>query len=124
MADGGAAGDEVGEVDWTVTLQIINWVPCTPWCCDAFASDLNPVACLILKVMLEDIPRYGPGLADELRRVGAEIKQEAEKELGKFYPSDPDGARPIAYLWARTVRCEAPACGAEIPLVRSFWLSK
>ena len=92
--------------------------------CDAFASDLNPVACLILKVMLEDIPRYGPGLADELRRVGAEIKQEAEKELGKFYPSDPDGARPIAYLWARTVRCEAPACGAEIPLVRSFWLSK
>jgi len=27
--------------------------------CDAFASDLNPVACLILKVMLEDIPRYG-----------------------------------------------------------------
>lgn len=26
--------------------------------CDAFASDLNPVACLILKVMLEDIPRY------------------------------------------------------------------
>ena len=35
--------------------------------CDAFASDLNPVACLILKVMLEDIPRYGPDLADELR---------------------------------------------------------
>jgi putative DNA methylase len=31
--------------------------------CDAFASDLNPVACLILKVMLEDIPRYGPELA-------------------------------------------------------------
>ena len=29
--------------------------------CEAFASDLNPVACLILKVMLEDIPRHGPG---------------------------------------------------------------
>jgi adenine-specific DNA methylase len=28
--------------------------------CDAFASDLNPVACLILKVILEDIPRHGP----------------------------------------------------------------
>ena len=38
--------------------------------CEAFASDLNPVACLILKVLLEDIPRHGPGLADELRRVG------------------------------------------------------
>jgi adenine-specific DNA methylase len=92
--------------------------------CDAFASDLNPVACLILKVLLEDIPRHGPELADELRRVGAEIKAAAEKELAEFYPPDPDGARPIAYLWARTVRCEAPNCGAEIPLARSFWLCK
>ncbi|GIW94559.1 MAG: hypothetical protein KatS3mg110_2600 [Pirellulaceae bacterium] len=92
--------------------------------CDAFASDLNPVACLILKVMLEDIPRHGPKLAEELRRVGAEIKKEAEKELADLYPQDPDGATPIAYLWARTVRCEAPNCGAEIPLVRSFWLCK
>ena len=92
--------------------------------CEAFASDLNPVACLILKVMLEDIPRHGPKLAEELRRVGAEIKQQAEKELADLYPKDPDGATPIAYLWARTVRCESPNCGAEIPLVRSFWLCK
>ena len=92
--------------------------------CEAFASDLNPVAGLILKVMLEDIPRHGPELADELRRVGAEVKAAAKKELDEFYPLDPDGAKPIAYLWARTVRCESPNCGAEIPLVRSFWLSK
>ncbi|MDO8477810.1 MAG: DUF1156 domain-containing protein [Candidatus Rokubacteria bacterium] len=90
--------------------------------CEAFASDLNPVACLILKVMLEDIPRHGPKLAEELRRVGAEIKRQAEKELADLYPKDPDGATPIAYLWARTVRCESPNCGAEIPLARSFWL--
>ena len=92
--------------------------------CEAFASDLNPVACLILKVMLEDIPRYGPGLADDLRKAGAEIKAAAEKELADLYPPDPDDATPIAYLWARTVRCEAPDCGAEIPLMRSFWLCK
>jgi putative DNA methylase len=92
--------------------------------CDAFASDLNPVACLILKVLLEDIPRHGPSLASELRRIGAETKAGAEKELAEFYPADPDGARPIAYLWARTVRCESSGCGAEIPLVRSLWLSK
>ena len=92
--------------------------------CEAFASDLNPVACLILKVMLEDIPRHGPELAEELRRVGKEIKKAAEKELAEFYPTDPDGSKPIAYLWARTVRCEAPNCGAEIPLMRSFWLCK
>ena len=90
--------------------------------CEAFASDLNPVACLILKVMLEDIPRHGPELAEELRRVGGEIKKQAEKELAEFYPKDPDGATPIAYLWARTVKCESPNCGAEIPLARSFWL--
>jgi len=92
--------------------------------CDAFASDLNPVACLILKVLLEDIPRHGPALAEELRRVGAEIKKQAEKELAEFYPPDPDGARPIAYLWARTIRCESPECGAEIPIFKSAWLSK
>jgi putative DNA methylase len=92
--------------------------------CEAFATDLNPVACLILKVLLEDIPRHPPEVADELRRVGREIKDAAERELAEFYPPDPDGAKPIAYLWARTVRCEQPNCGAEIPLLRSFWLCK
>ena len=92
--------------------------------CEVFASDLNPVACLILKVMLEDIPRYGPKLAEELRSVGADIKKLVEKELAELHPKDPDGANPIAYLWARTVRCESPNCGAEIPLVRSLWLCK
>ena len=92
--------------------------------CEAFASDLNPVACLILKVMLEDIPRLGPMFADELRRVGAEIKLQAEKELADLYPKDSDDATPIAYLWSRTVRCESPHCGAEIPVFKSPWLSK
>ena len=92
--------------------------------CEAFASDLNPVACLILKVMLEEIPRRGPALAEELRAAGAEVQDAAARELADFYPVDPDGATPIAYLWARTVRCEAPDCGAEIPLMRSFWLAK
>ena len=92
--------------------------------CDAFASDLNPVSCLILKVMLEDIPCKGLELADDLRKRGEEIKQHAKRELADLYPVDADGAKPIAYLWARTVRCEAPKCGAEIPLMRSFWLCK
>lgn len=92
--------------------------------CEAFASDLNPVACLILKVMLEEIPRSGTALAAELRRVGEEVNRKAQRELEDLYPSDPDGATPIAYLWARTVRCESPNCGAEIPLMRSFWLCR
>jgi putative DNA methylase len=64
------------------------------------------------------------GLAEALRIVGKEIKGKTEKELAEFYPKDSDGATPIAYLWARTVRCESPNCGAEIPLMRSFWLCK
>ncbi len=92
--------------------------------CEAFASDLNPVACLILKVMLEEVPRRGPALAEALRTAGAAIRDAAAKELADLYPQDADGAVPIAYLWARTVRCEAPRCGAEIPLMRSFWLAR
>jgi RHS repeat-associated protein len=42
-------------------------------------------------------------------------------ELAEFYPTAPDGSRAITYLWARTIICDS--CGAEIPLVRSFWLS-
>jgi len=91
---------------------------------DAFASDLNPVAVLLNKVVLEYIPKYGQRLADEVRKWGKWIKEQAEKELAAFYPKDPDGATPIAYLWARTITCEGPGCGAEVPLIRSLWLAK
>ena len=85
---------------------------------DAFASDLNPVAVLLNKVVLEYIPKYGNaeinmrdadgaevtfhGLAEAVRYWGGWIKRQAEAELAEFYPKDPDGATPIAYLWART----------------------
>jgi putative DNA methylase len=91
---------------------------------DAFASDLNPVAVLLNKVILEYVPKFGKHLADEAHKWGDWIKKEAEKELVHFYPKDPDGATPIAYLWARTIRCEGPSCGAEVPLIRSLWLAK
>ncbi|MEW6185513.1 MAG: DUF1156 domain-containing protein [Thermodesulfobacteriota bacterium] len=91
---------------------------------DAFASDLNPVAILLNKVVLEYIPKYGKLLGDEVRKWGTWIKEEVEKELGEFYPNGPDGSTPIAYLWARTIRCEGPGCGAEVPLIRSLWLAK
>ncbi len=91
---------------------------------DAFASDLNPVAVLLNKVVLEYIPKYGQRLADEVRKCGDWIKTETEKELAEFYPKDPDGATPIAYLWARTIQCEGPGCGVKVPLIRSLWLAK
>ena len=92
--------------------------------CEAFASDLNPVACLILKILLEDIPREGPTLAAKLQKAGTEIKTGALEDISNLYPPEADGSTVIAYLWARTVRCESPNCGAEIPLLRSMHLVK
>lgn len=94
---------------------------------DTFASDLNPVAVLLNKIILEYIPRYGPRLADEVRKCGEYIKQEAEKELLGFFPRDDDGSIPIAYIWARTLISGAPGHSdkpVEVPLLRSMWLAK
>jgi putative DNA methylase len=91
---------------------------------DAFASDLNPVATILNKIILEYLPKYGQRLADEVGKWSEWIKLEAEKELEEFYPRDPDGSTPIAYLWARTIKCEGPGCGAVIPLTRTLWLAK
>jgi adenine-specific DNA methylase len=91
---------------------------------NAFASDLNPIPVLLNKVVLEYLPKYGQRLADEVRKWGDWIKQEAEKDLAEFYPKDAEGWTPIAYLWARTIQCEGPGCGVTLPLIRSLWLAK
>jgi adenine-specific DNA methylase len=91
---------------------------------DAWAIDYNPVAALLLKTVLEDIPRYADQLPDLLKAWAPKVKKRVEADVGGFYPAEPDGAVPIAYLWARTVTCEGPACGAELPLLRQLWLAK
>jgi len=91
---------------------------------DAWAGDLNPVAVLLEKVILEYVPRHGQRLADGVQKWGAWIKEQAQAQLAPFYPSDPDGNVPIAYLWARTALCEGPGCGARVPLIKGLRLSK
>jgi len=91
---------------------------------DAFASDINPVPVLLNKVVLQYIPKYGQRLANEVTKWGEWIKAESKAKLAGFYPNSPEGTTPIAYLWARTIRCEGPGCGAEVPLVRYLWLAK
>ena len=135
---------------------------------EAHASDLNPVAVLITKALIEIPPKFADrppinpearkkldhsktwrgaqGLAEDVRYYGQWMRDEAEKRIGHLYPKvriagsagfqparKEDAARMaalpakeatvIAWLWARTVKCPNPACGAEMPLVRSFWLS-
>ena len=91
---------------------------------DVFASDLNPIAVVLNKVVLEFIPRYGFKLADAVKTLSREIKEDAAKHLSACYPLDPDGSMPLTYLWARTVRCEGPGCGYRIPLIRTTKLGE
>lgn len=91
---------------------------------DTFASDLNSIPVLLNKVILEYIPQFGRRLSDEVKLQGDWVKQEAARILSDLYPEETKGTKPVAYLWARTIRCEGPGCGVEIPLIRSLWLAK
>lgn len=106
----------------------------------SFASDLNPVAVMINKAMIElpaqfkNRPPVNPdknligtwhgaqGLADDILYYGKFLKRLAFERLEKIYPKA-DGKTVIAWLWARTVTCSNPACQHRLPLVHSFKLS-
>lgn len=118
----------------------------------AYAGDLNPVAVMINKAMIEipprfaDLPPVNPkdrtamvggaegyqgahGLAADVRYYGEWIRTEAFRRIGHLYPKvkDPETGEDLtvsAWIWARTVKCPNPACGCEMPMVSSFWLSK
>jgi putative DNA methylase len=58
-----------------------------------------------------------------VKQWGEWVLHEARKELAPFYPSS--GAAPVVgYIWARTLPCQNPSCGVDIPLMRQFWLAK
>ena len=94
---------------------------------DAFSADLNPVAYLLNKVMLEYVPTYRHRLSAEVKKWGAWIGNRANNRLSQFYVRADPGETPIAYIWARTILSEAPDDGSglpEVPLLRSMWLSR
>lgn len=114
---------------------------------EAYASDLNPVAVLINKALIEIPPKFAgrppvfpgaaetahswpgaTGLAEDIRLYGQWMRDEAEKRIGHMYPKArlPGGteATVIAWIWARTVTCPNPACAGSVPLVKSFWLCR
>jgi len=117
---------------------------------EAHASDLNPVAVMINKAMIEIPPKFAgqppvnpqarnrtdyngewigaQGLADDVKYYGEWMKQKAFERIGHLYPKvkDEKGQEHtvIAWIWARTVKCPNPVCGCEMPLASSFELSK
>ncbi len=119
----------------------------------AHATDLNPIAVLLNKCNLELAPRWAgrapvnpdargrigggqawrgtQGLAADVRHYGRLIRARAQEKIGHLYPKvrlpkEHGGgeANVITWLWARTVKCSNPACGAWMPLIRSFWVAK
>ena len=115
-------------------------------------SDLNPVAVLITKALVEIPTKFAglapvnpdsraslgsignwpakgaEGLAEDVRYYGRWIREQAEERVGHLYPkvrlSDGSEATVIAWLWARTVASPNPAArGTHVPLVSSFVLS-
>jgi adenine-specific DNA methylase len=102
--------------------------------CETYASDYNPVAVLILKAVLEYPQKYGKKLIEDVKKWGKWVYEEAKKEIGRFYPDEivrvqnslsEGGVEkyiPVGYIWARTVKCKNPSCGAEIPLIKHLWL--
>ena len=74
------------------------------------------------------VPWKGPaGLADDIRYYGAWMRETAYKEIGYLYPavqlSSGQAATVVAWLWARTIPCINPACGLQMPLMKTFQLS-
>ena len=90
----------------------------------SFAGDINPVAVLINKVSQEYLPRYGRELIDAIEEWGKWLSERVHRELTPFYPGNSSGSVPLAYIWARTIRCEGPGCGVELPLIGMLWLSR
>ncbi|WP_300260622.1 DUF1156 domain-containing protein [uncultured Cloacibacillus sp.] len=120
---------------------------------EAHAHDLNPVAVMINKAMIEIPPKFAgkppvnpesptlmgrgtewngaKGLAEDVRYYGEWMKREAFQRIGHLYPKvkvpkEQGGgeATVIAWIWARTIKCPNPACGCEMPLANSFVLFK
>jgi putative DNA methylase len=112
---------------------------------EAHASDLNPVAVMINKALIEIPPKFAnqppvnprdrqkmgsgsgwkaaAGLAADVRYYGEWMRERAWEQIGHLYP-EMNGEMVIAWLWARTVKCPNPACGGQMPLIKDFWLSK
>lgn len=111
------------------------------------ATDLNPVSVFLNKATVELLPKYinnppvnpssqytakgmvwenAAGIVEDLKYYGDVIQKRAEKKLSKYFPKVKlEGGRDctvLTYLWTRTVKCPNPACGCEMPLIRSFVL--
>jgi putative DNA methylase len=115
----------------------------------AYGSDLNPVAVMIGKAMIEIPPKFrdmspihpgakdrqfyrnAEGLAEDVKYYGEWMREKAYERIGHLYPqvdlpSEYGGGKAtvIAWIWARTVPSPDPAfADVSVPIASSFVLS-
>ncbi|MCG5216155.1 DUF1156 domain-containing protein [Streptosporangium soli] len=95
--------------------------------CDVTASDINPVAHLIQRCVLEYPALYGDideqgarPFADDLTQWAEWVKEKSDQRLADVFPRvGSDDARVAAYFWARTIPCPDSSCGRIIPIISS-----
>lgn len=110
---------------------------------DSSSSDLNPVAVLLTKALVEVPSRFSDrrpvhpdnvdaqltdwkglrGLVADIEAYGQWMHERAVEQLGSLYPAIND-VPTLAWVWARTVACPNPACRIDVPLVSKWWLAK
>ena len=115
----------------------------------AYGSDLNPVAVMIGKAMIEIPPKFkdrepvhpgtrdrnhyrnAEGLAEDVKHYGEWMREQAFRRIGHLYPqvdlpkeNGGGKATVIAWIWSRTVPSPDPAFGnVQVPIASSFLLS-
>ncbi len=86
------------------------------------ASDLNPVATLIMKATVEWPVRFPDEIAAAFDRLAATLRRRIEDRLGPFFVQwDAPDRMDLTYLWARTVTC--PYCDGLVPLSPNWRLA-
>lgn len=91
---------------------------------EVIATDFNPIPVLLNRVLVDFVPKYGVDLAEDFVEAARWVQRQAERRTNEYFPQAHPGRPPVAYLWARQIRCEGPSCGVEIPLIRSLTIAK
>ncbi|MGD0897112.1 MAG: DUF1156 domain-containing protein [Thermoguttaceae bacterium] len=95
---------------------------------DAHESQESPVTAtedeIIPDVAITEAEYRKNPLAADVKYWGHWVLAATKRQIEKFYPPEPDGSVPVAYVWARTVRSPDPTVSATIPLLRQLWLCK
>ena len=106
--------------------------------CETYASDYNPVSVILLKSILDYPNRFNHNkenlglfqpqsenqFCKDVKTYGDYILTELRKELEIIYNTNNKNETPLCYIWSKSIPCQNPKCGRQIPLLLQYWLAK